>query len=32
MTQMVCEAGAHLDIEIETGIEMVACSPPPGIP
>ena len=30
MIRMVSEAGAH--VGIEAGINMVACSPPPGMP
>lgn len=32
MVRMVCDAGAHIGIGIETGIDIVACSPAPGMP
>jgi hypothetical protein len=32
MIRLVCEAGAHIGIGIETGIDIVARSPPPGMP
>ena len=31
MIRMICEAGVHIGIGVETGIDIVASSPPPGI-